>query len=112
LRIDGTRGRDRRWDRRRDRDWGKCKAMHGRASEERKRSRHMWTVPTRAIVAATADGSSSSTLSSSDSFCKVWFFKVWFFFFFFLFGFDFFFLDCLVAEKFSCLGLEVIWDVQ
>jgi len=91
LRIDGTRGRDRRWDRRRERDWGKCKAMHGRASEERKRSRHMWTVPTRAIVAATADGSSSSTLSSSDSFCKVWFFKVWFFFFFFYLGLIFFF---------------------
>ncbi|KAB1202456.1 hypothetical protein CJ030_MR7G027621 [Morella rubra] len=44
--------------------------MHGRSGEQRKRSRHMWTVPTRATVAATADGSSSSTLSSADSFCK------------------------------------------
>ncbi|KAG7951748.1 hypothetical protein I3843_12G024300 [Carya illinoinensis] len=43
--------------------------MHGigRAVEERKRSPHMWTVPTRTIVAATADGSSSS---SDNSFCK------------------------------------------
>ncbi|KAB1202455.1 hypothetical protein CJ030_MR8G019527 [Morella rubra] len=44
--------------------------MHGigRAVEERKRSRHMWTVPTRAIVDAAADGSSSS---SANSFCKL-----------------------------------------
>ncbi|KAG2411243.1 hypothetical protein I3760_Q018200 [Carya illinoinensis] len=43
--------------------------MHGigRAVEERKRSRHMWTVSTRAIVAATVDGSSSP---SANSFCK------------------------------------------
>ncbi|KAF5476853.1 hypothetical protein F2P56_003545 [Juglans regia] len=42
--------------------------MHGigRAFEERKRTRHMWTVSTRAIVAATVDGSSPS----ANSFCK------------------------------------------
>ncbi|KAG2678990.1 hypothetical protein I3760_11G029700 [Carya illinoinensis] len=44
--------------------------MHGQAGDERKRSRHMWTVPTRVIVAATADGSSSSNLSSANSFTK------------------------------------------
>ncbi|KAG6683613.1 uncharacterized protein LOC122289887 isoform X1 [Carya illinoinensis] len=44
--------------------------MHGLAAEERKRSRNVWTIPTRSIVAATADGSSSSTLSSANSFSK------------------------------------------
>ncbi|XP_050257136.1 uncharacterized protein LOC126702478 [Quercus robur] len=47
--------------------------LHGRVGEERKRNRHMWTVPTRATIAASAtatDGSSSVTLCSSNSFCK------------------------------------------
>ena len=78
--IDGTRGRDWSWER------GKCKAMlHGRVGEERKRNRHMWTVPTRATIAASAtatDGSSSVTLCSSNSFCKVCFWLFWFWFWF------------------------------
>ncbi|XP_015882642.3 uncharacterized protein LOC107418459 [Ziziphus jujuba] len=42
--------------------------MHGReGGEERKRTRHMWTVPTRV---ATPDGSSSSSSSSANSFFK------------------------------------------
>ncbi|KAM2699747.1 hypothetical protein EV1_038584 [Malus domestica] len=53
----------------RDRGWdlGKCKAMHGRGGEERKRSWHMLTIPTRVSV---ADGSSSSSSSSPNSFFK------------------------------------------
>lgn len=45
--------------------------MHGRGGEERKRGRHMLTVPTRVSV---ADGSSSSSSSSPNSFFKVWIF--------------------------------------
>ncbi|ONI08422.1 hypothetical protein PRUPE_5G177500 [Prunus persica] len=41
--------------------------MHGRGGEERKRGRHMLTVPTRVSV---ADGSSSSSSSSPNSFFK------------------------------------------
>ncbi|KAM1739933.1 hypothetical protein ACFX11_015576 [Malus domestica] len=51
----------------RGRDWGKCKAMHGRGSEERKRSWHMLKVPTRVCV---ANGSSSSPSSLPNSFFK------------------------------------------
>lgn len=51
---------------------GKCKAMHGRGGEERKRTRHMWTTPTRGnpIVSAAPDVYSSSS-SSANSFFKV-----------------------------------------
>jgi hypothetical protein len=61
----------------------------------------MWTVPTRVIVAATADGSSSSTLSSANSFCKVWFlrFCFCFCFFFFCFGFGFIFYFLLFGGR-------------
>ncbi|KAJ7945903.1 BAH domain [Quillaja saponaria] len=46
--------------------------MHGCEGEKGKRSRHMWSAPTRGklIVTATADGSSSSLTSSANSFCK------------------------------------------
>ncbi|KAG6587484.1 39S ribosomal protein L47, mitochondrial, partial [Cucurbita argyrosperma subsp. sororia] len=57
-----------RWDR--GWNWGKCKAMHGRRGENWKRSRHMWTVPTRGTQIVEADGSSSSSSSAPTSFCK------------------------------------------
>ncbi|RVX18289.1 hypothetical protein CK203_006691 [Vitis vinifera] len=37
--------------------------MHGREGEDRKRSRHMWSVPTRG-TASVADDSSTSTANS------------------------------------------------
>lgn len=49
--------------------------MHGRGGgEERKRARHMWTVPTRATAVLSGDGGASPSSSSSstvNSFCKV-----------------------------------------
>ncbi|OMO78446.1 hypothetical protein COLO4_24764 [Corchorus olitorius] len=47
--------------------------MHGRGGgEERKRARHMWTVPTRATAVLSGDvgASPSSSSSAVDSFCK------------------------------------------
>ncbi|WRX17866.1 Bromo adjacent homology (BAH) domain - like 7 [Theobroma cacao] len=48
--------------------------MHGRGGgEERKRARHMWTVPTRATAVLSGDGGASPSSSSSstvNSFCK------------------------------------------
>ncbi|XP_022134710.1 uncharacterized protein LOC111006917 isoform X2 [Momordica charantia] len=44
--------------------------MHGRRGEDGKRSRHMWTVPTRGTQIVEADGSSSSSSSAPNSFCK------------------------------------------
>ena len=61
MRIDGTRR-------------GKCKAMHGRGGgEERKKARHMWTVPIRATAVLSGDGGASPSSSSSivNSFSKV-----------------------------------------
>lgn len=50
---------------------GKCKAMHGRGGEERKRTRHMWTSPIRGqpIVSVVPDVSSSSS-PTANSFYK------------------------------------------
>ena len=47
--------------------------MHGRRGEDWKRTRHMWTVPTRGTQIVEADGSSSSSSSALNSFCKVTF---------------------------------------
>ncbi|KDP31137.1 hypothetical protein JCGZ_11513 [Jatropha curcas] len=45
--------------------------MHGRAGEERKRGRHMWTGPTRGNSVVAGDVSSySSSVSPANSFCK------------------------------------------
>ncbi|KAF2282899.1 hypothetical protein GH714_043319 [Hevea brasiliensis] len=45
--------------------------MHGRAGEERKRGRHMWTGPTRSNSVVAGDVSlSSSSVSPANSFCK------------------------------------------
>lgn len=44
--------------------------MHGRRGEDWKRTRHMWTVPTRGTQIVEADGSSSSSSSAPNSFCK------------------------------------------
>ncbi|KAF2314709.1 hypothetical protein GH714_030117 [Hevea brasiliensis] len=45
--------------------------MHGRACEERKRGRHMWTGPNRGNSVIAGDvSSSSSSLSPTNSFCK------------------------------------------
>ncbi|GKU88810.1 hypothetical protein SLEP1_g3028 [Rubroshorea leprosula] len=49
--------------------------MHGRAGgEERKRARHMWTLPSRATVVVSGDGGGSPSSPSSSTvnyFCKV-----------------------------------------
>ncbi|XP_050937065.1 uncharacterized protein LOC103493927 isoform X2 [Cucumis melo] len=44
--------------------------MHGRRGEDWKRIRHMWTVSTPATQILEADGSSSSSSSAPNSFCK------------------------------------------
>ncbi|XP_022988314.1 uncharacterized protein LOC111485601 isoform X1 [Cucurbita maxima] len=44
--------------------------MHGRRGEDWKRTRHMWTVHTLGTQIVEADGSSSSSSSALNSFCK------------------------------------------
>ncbi|KAF2306641.1 hypothetical protein GH714_020006 [Hevea brasiliensis] len=48
---------------------GKCKAIYGRAGEERKRGRHMWTGPkcSNLIVAGDVSSSSSSVVEGQDT---------------------------------------------
>ncbi|KAF8390363.1 hypothetical protein HHK36_024888 [Tetracentron sinense] len=50
----------------RNQNWRRCKAMHGREGEDRKRRRHMWPVPALGTTTVAVD----SIISTADSFFK------------------------------------------